>query len=112
MRLLSTIKGELAPNKVRHYSGFPPELTGGSDERALMGTPAFLLIEENQGGAFLYRYDTRGECVGDTWHADVQEAKEQATYEYAAGLAEWQIVPAEVRDAVAFGIDLCATRRE
>ena len=108
MRFLSTINCMTPLTKVPHYSGVPPELAGGSDKRTRMGSPAFLVIEENQSGVFLYRYDRYGKCVGDTWHANVQEAKHQAAYEYEDALAEWQIVPSAVRDVVAFGIDLCA----
>jgi hypothetical protein len=108
MRLLSTIKGTPPGGKVHHYSGLPPELTGDSDKRMLMESPAFLVIEENRNGVFLYRYDSHGKCVGDTWHANIQEAKQQALYEYETALAEWQMVPPSVLDVVAFGIDLYA----
>lgn len=111
MRLLSILTGRPPGNKVQHYLGLPPPLAGGSDQRTLMGTPAFVVIDETQDGVFLYRYDIRGECVGDTWHANIQDAKEQAAYEYEATLGEWQVVPQEIRDVVTLGVDICQIRR-
>lgn len=103
-RLLSILSAGPATTKVKHYLGAPPELTGGDDTRQEMGSPAYLVIEANPDGVFLYRYDNNGECVGDTWHMNVDDAKHQAEYEYESLLQEWQDVPAEVEDVSAFGL--------
>ncbi len=82
----------------------PRDLTGGTDTRQKMGLPAFLVIEKNPDGVFLYRYDVNGKCVGDTWHMNVDDAKHQANYEYEGLMHDWHNVPAEAEGAVAFGL--------
>ena len=109
MRFLSIITGK-PPDKVHHYIGLPPELTHGSDQRTPLGIPAFVVINESQDGVFLNRYDIHGECVGDTWHASVKDAKDQAAYEYEGALGEWQVVSSEV-GVGALAVDICAKRR-
>jgi|ERR1043166_5039870 hypothetical protein len=102
-RLFSILSGNHAVT-VKHYTGPPPELTNGVDEREQMPRPAFLVIEENPDGTFLYRYDVKGRCVGDTWHMNIDDAKHQAAYEYGGALGTWQNIPLEQEDAVAFGV--------
>src|SRR4029077_1073348 len=102
-RLLAILSGRQAA-KVKHYIGPPPELTGGVDQRTLMGAPAFIIIEEGPEGVFLFRYDSKGECVGDTWHQTIEDAKDQAAYEYEGALGTWQDIAPEIKDTVAFGI--------
>src|SRR5271169_4471948 len=88
---LSTIlpEGTYSSN-VKHYRGMPPELTGGKDRRQEMGPAHFLVIEEMHDGVFLYRFDAKGECVGDTWHMNLDDAKHQASYEFEGVLLNWQ----------------------
>src|ERR1700690_1810577 len=86
--------------RVKHYSGAPPELTGGEDRRREMGPAQLLVIEEKPDGVFLYRYSAKGKCVGDTWHIDIDDAKYQAIYEYRDFTPDWQEVPPEVEGAV------------
>jgi hypothetical protein len=102
-RLLSILSGSQGV-KVKHYVGPPPELANGSDQRVQMAAPAFLIIEENPDGTFLYRYDVKGECVGDTWHMNIDDAKSQAAFEYEGALGPWQDIPSELGDAIAIGI--------
>lgn len=103
-RLISLLSTAPTTTKVSHYLGLPPELARGHDTRQQMGPPSYLVVEANPDGVFLYRYDDKGECVGDTWHMSVDEAKRQANYEYEGLLRGWQDVPAEVKDAAAFGL--------
>ena len=77
-------------SNVKHYRGMPPELTGGKDRRQEMGPAHFLLIEEIHDGVFLYRFDAKGECVGDTWHMNLDDAKHQASSEFDGVLLNWQ----------------------
>ena len=104
VRLLSILTGEQSSAKVRHYRGLPPELTGGKDTRQKMGPALFLVIKEEKSGIFLYRYSANGNCVGDTWHMSVDEAKDQAAYEYEGLVGKWSNVPPEVDDVVSFGL--------
>jgi hypothetical protein len=70
-----------------------------------MGAALFLVIEERPDGVFLYRYNAQGVCVGDTWHMSVDDAKNQASYEYECLVQYWTDVPSEVEDAVDFGLN-------
>jgi hypothetical protein len=90
--------------KVRHLQGLPPEVTGRRDERRELPSPAFLLLEERADGIFLFRHDAQGRCVGDTWHMSVQDAKDQALFEYPGVSLDWREVPTDVADPVQFGI--------
>jgi hypothetical protein len=103
-RLLSILSASPTTTKVKHYLGLPPELTGGHDTRQEMGSPAYLVIEAESDGIYLYRYDNQGNEVGDTWHRNVDDAKHQADYEYGDLIEEWRDVPVEVQDASAFGL--------
>jgi len=74
---------------VKHYKGYPPKLSEGRDEREPLETPSHLVIEFKPDGVFLVRLTDHGKIVGDTWHATVEEAKEQATFEFGESLGEW-----------------------
>jgi hypothetical protein len=41
-----------------------------------------LLIEVEADGVFLFRLSADGQFAGDTWHESVEEAKEQAKFEF------------------------------
>jgi hypothetical protein len=101
MRLWATISNRSGASKVKHYVGLPPALTGGKDTRQQLGHARFLVIEETSSGIFLYRFGAHGGIVGDTWHANVDDAKHQASYEYGHSLNDWANVPAEVEDITA-----------
>jgi hypothetical protein len=104
-RLLSILSGSsIATPKVQHYVGIPPNLTGGKDTRRALGAALFLVIEETSDGVFLYRYDSQGMCVGDTWHMTIGDAKRQASYEYEAPVTDWTDIVPEVQDVVAYGL--------
>jgi len=90
--------------KIKHYLGFPPALTGGKDTRHEMDVACFLVIEENPDGVFLYRYDAQGACVGDTWHLSVDDAKQQAAYEFTDRIQKWENIPSDVGDASVYGL--------
>ena len=51
-------------------------------------------IAEQSDGVYLYHYDAAGECIADTWHLSIDEAKAQAEFEFKIGKADWE----EVRD--------------
>jgi len=104
MRLLSLISNGRPLPESKQYAGLPPELAGGVETRQKLGSAAFLVIEVTTEGTFLYRYGILGECVGDTWHANVDDAKHQASYEYGGLVEEWINLPTEVTDVVAVGL--------
>ena len=61
-----------------------------------------LLVADEEAGAMLFRYTAHGDFGGDTWHATVEEAREQAAYEYGEALLPWIEVPSDVTDAHTF----------
>lgn len=105
-RLISKIIGQLPEPQIRHYRGFPPNITGGKDLREQLGTPVLLLIDNKLSGIFLFRYAQNGEVVGDTWHTSIDEAKEQADSEYGDFISEWVSVPDTVKDAFTYGLKI------
>jgi hypothetical protein len=111
LRLLHIVPKELPSDTVGHYVGFPPELTDRNEARQRMGKCRFLVIEERPDGVFLLRYSARHECVGDTWHMNVDDAKSQAAYEFGSFAQGWEDVPTEVDDALAFA-ETCAQERQ
>ena len=66
-----------------------------------MGQALFLTIEPKPDGIFLYRFDARGNCVGDTWHATIADANDQVSHEFGDAQS-WEDVPQDVDDIVAF----------
>jgi hypothetical protein len=52
------------------------------------------------------RYTKSGEFGGDTWHQSLQDAMEQAAYEFPGLLKEWREVPLDVEDPVSYGSGL------
>jgi hypothetical protein len=105
-RLCARIAKSQSQPRVRHYRGLPPELSDGDDNREEMSAPSVVVIEERRDGVFLFRFRASGECVGDTWHRSIDEAREQAEFEFGELLSAWRVVPTEVGDVVKFGLQL------
>jgi hypothetical protein len=109
MRLIARVIGILEHIKSKHYKGLPPDLTAGKDLRTEMKPAAVVVIEDDQDGVFLYRYDAQANCVGDTWHQNLDEAKGQAQFEFENILSEWVEIPLSiqgVQQVVQFGLGL------
>lgn len=45
---------------------------------------------DNAPGFYLFYCDADWNAVTDTWHATVEDAKEQADFEYADTLSDWR----------------------
>jgi hypothetical protein len=52
--------------------------------------PSLLEIVPDANAFLLLRFDSAGNCVGDTWHETVDLAKNQALYEFGVVDAEWE----------------------
>ena len=88
MRLTATVKR--ATGATAHY-------IGGVDEEGKFGakpaSPASSVeIQEVDEGWLLLRIDASGEPITDTWHASLEEAKEQARFEYEIEDDDWKAV--------------------
>jgi hypothetical protein len=60
----------------------------------LLGPAAGLLICRSGDAFFLYACNERWEPETDTWHETVEDAKEQAEFEYQGIRLKWQNTPA------------------
>ena len=47
-------------------------------------------ISQESGGVYLYHFDKGGICIADTWHMTVEEAKDQANFEFGILESDWQ----------------------
>jgi hypothetical protein len=105
LRFAAGISRPLDVKKTRHYIGLPPQSTDGKDLRRELEPASVLVIEQEEDGIFLLRLTSDGRTVGDTWHRSIDEAKEQATYEFDGLVSEWKRVPSEVGDIVRFALE-------
>jgi hypothetical protein len=82
--------GQITKLRTRHAVGLP----GGPQQEM---APAQILVLEAQddGSAMLYRYTADGADCGDTWHEDVEAAKEQAAWEYDDAQGMWAHAPTD-----------------
>jgi hypothetical protein len=78
--------------RVRHFVGFPPELSGGSPGQP-MPAARVLVIRDDSGSKMLFRYDEQGTFAGDTWHRNLDDAKHQVEFEYGPLASEWVELP-------------------
>ena len=101
-RLAAKLSAAQSAPRVHHYVGVPPELTGGRETRRELPPTSVLLIDQSENGVFLIRFADDGRVAGDTWHPTVDEAKEQATFEFGGAVSTWKAVPIDVNDVVAF----------
>jgi hypothetical protein len=85
--------------RAAHTAGFPLD-----PAKMLPVADVVLVVPDGSGAAMLFRYTAHGDFGGDTWHATVGEAQEQADYEYGDALIAWLEVPSEVPDAHAFAV--------
>ena len=102
LALVGPIAGQ---RRVTHTAGFPIDLS-----QLLPAPDVLLLIADADPGAMVFRYTAHGEFGGDTWHASVDDAREQAIYEYSDALDGWVDVPDEVADAHAYAVQYAAER--
>ena len=53
-------------------------------------SPCMLSIVFDEGGFYLCRMNEVGECVADTWHANLEEAQSQAEFEFEIDQHGWR----------------------
>jgi hypothetical protein len=102
-RLVAKILATPLRPKVRHYRGLPPQLSE-ADNREEMAKAAILSIEVEDDGVFLYRFAADGAFAGDTWHQTMEEAQEQAKFEFGNAISNWIAIPPDEKDVVAFAL--------
>jgi hypothetical protein len=55
----------------------------------LVGAAAALAICQGEEGFYLFGCDLEWQPITDTWHATIEEAKQQAEFEYEGVAATW-----------------------
>jgi hypothetical protein len=53
---------------------------------------AYVEIHEEEGGYFLIHHDKEGQQGADTWHLTLEEAKNQAAFEFEIRETHWVTV--------------------
>jgi hypothetical protein len=106
LRQYAVIKGFSGPLRTNHYWCKPGE------SKRLMPIPEVLILESDGSSTMLYRYTLTGEYCGDTWHQSVDEALEQAKYEYGDAIGPLEKVPNEVQDAAQYAIEEVRNERD
>lgn len=102
--LVGVVTGE---RRTAHTDGFPLD-----PAKMLPLADVVLVVADDDAGAMLFRYTVNNDLGGDTWHATVAEAQEQAAYEYGDALLSWMEVPSEVDDAHAFAVQYAYERMD
>jgi hypothetical protein len=75
----------------------------------LMPRATVVFLETGPDGTYLYRYTAAGDFVGDTWHLDADEAREQARFEYQDDLGPWTSAPDGAGDLGAYAVQISAS---
>jgi hypothetical protein len=86
------------PSRRIHYSGFPLEVGAAGSSRTTRPAARFVTIELTTEGFFLFRCAQDGAFSGDA--SSVDEAKDQANYEYGLALGEGLEIPDDAADGV------------
>src|SRR5262245_23264077 len=79
--------------KATQFTGLP-EALGGSPQRP--PDADILVIEAAPEGVVLNRNSVEGELSGDTWHPTLEEAFEQAQFEFGILPEQWSIIGHDV----------------
>ena len=103
MRLVCKVLQVPSPPKTRLYRGFPPGVPG-QEPGELMEGADILLMEKTEDGISLCRYTASGNLAGDTWHANVEDAKHQVDFEFDGMISPWVNIPPGVTDVVEFAL--------
>lgn len=74
---------------IRNVTGATTHTVATADGPAACPAPSYVVIEEQEGAFYLFRYTREGHCIADTWHLSVEEAKAQAEFEYGIEEADW-----------------------
>ena len=80
--------------------------------KRFMAFPDVVLTEGDSASMMPYRYRCDGEFCGDTWHASLEDAQNQAQYEYGEALGQWRRVPPDVADTHQHAIALAQKNRD
>ncbi len=86
MRLRAQV--QRATGATRHHRAHIEEGEVHKDEE--LPTPAAVEIQPADGAFFLLYLDEHGDCLTDTWHQTLEQAKAQAQHEFGIGENDWK----------------------
>lgn len=89
--------------KVRHITGRSGQYLGivkdGIPQKLTrIADPSQVVIEEDPHGYFLFREDSGGTCLSDSWFPTLAEAKHQAEVEFGVTDADWEKCSSSLSD--------------
>jgi hypothetical protein len=83
--------------KVRQITGRTSHSVGGWDGSRVsvrpVGTVSYVEIVEADEAFFLLYFDHEGHGIADTWHLSVEDAKQQANFEFLIAEEDWSEKP-------------------
>ena len=85
MRLRATVR--TVTGRTRHLLGWAAPNGIGTTQ---LPDPIAVEIVEQDGAFFLFRLGPNGHCIADTWHQTLDEAKQQANFEYGIEESDWK----------------------
>jgi hypothetical protein len=85
MRLRAEVTG--STGKTRQAIG--ALVDGQPTPIAELPVPKWLEISEEDGAFYLFHLDAEGVCYADTWHQSLEEAKQQAAFEFGIASDKW-----------------------
>ena len=74
------------------------------DQEYLPVADVLVLETTDEQGIMLYRYTTEGVFCGDTWHETIEDAKDQAGYEFGDTVGSWHEIPPDVANAIDYAL--------
>lgn len=86
MRLKANIKNVTGATK--HFRAHIEAGSVVKDE--VMRAPAWVEIAPADGAFYLFYMNARGECLTDTWHQTIEQAKAQALHEFGITEDDWE----------------------
>jgi hypothetical protein len=72
-----------APGKTTHSVALRPE------RQIELKPAASVVVVRSHGAIYLFRYDENGTFAGDTWHESIDDAKDQARFEFDLDESAW-----------------------
>lgn len=86
MRLRARVRN--VTGATRHYRAHIAQSEVIRDE--LMPAPEWVEIRPADGAFYLLYFSEAGDCLTDTWHQTLAQAKAQAAFEFAIEDADWE----------------------
>ena len=106
--LVAWIPAVVRSGRVRHSVAALSELEQPGPLGTRLPPTRLLLLRPDTHGVALIRFSAAGDFAGDTWHPTLEEAKDQAAFEFGDSASDWQELPEGVEDVQAHVIELLA----